>query len=323
MNVFFASIILGAICFASMVPDIVPTSPFAISLTIDLVPKRKEFSLEYGLYQLLVIYHATRELNRSKPDIVVWLTDTESPRVGGNIPSADEILKQRTSTDLFEFLKNLPGLHFVDGFYVCSEFGSDPTARIGSFGKATMVKFRMWTLTMYQRVLQYDHDQLPIKPAGFDRMFSISGVQDETEKQLLREQDAVGFIYGGAFHAANVLLRPNLKTYAELCLVMRNGWKGFDEGWENRGKFQSPYCGYEKLKLVQDGGSNIAGGNVGFDWVASNFLVPILLTPPIGLTGSSTALNGIRDCCGISSLLKRKLEVKFGSHPSARTARGR
>jgi len=274
MLLFLYIFIIAAKYFAAMVPDIDPSSPFAISLTLDIVKKRVGIDLDYGLYQLLIIYHAARELNRIKPDIVVWLTDTESPRIEGNIPTADEILRASTSIDLYHFLKALPGLHFVDGLYVCSEFGDDPTEKLGAFGKATMVKFRMWTLKMYHRVLQYDLDQIPLLPAGFDRMFGVSGVQETWEKALLDDQDAVGFIHGGVFHASNVLLRPSLKTYREFCEIMKNGYGGFDGGWENKGKFQSPFCYYEKLHTVPDGVSNVAGGIKGWDWVASNFLGP-------------------------------------------------
>ena len=115
----------------------------------------------------------------------------------GFLITADQIFRQYNVTnDLYIFLKDLPGLHFVDGFYICSELGDDATENLGPFGKATMLKFRAWTLTMYHRVLQYDHDQFLITPYGFDRMFSIFDMQDEEERYLLNEQEAVGVIGG-------------------------------------------------------------------------------------------------------------------------------
>jgi len=252
---------------------IIPTSPFAISLSIDLEKDRME--IDYSLYQLLVVYHAARELNRIKPDVVVWLTALQSQR-DMVLPSADDILKENVSKELHVFLKALPGLHFMDGLYICSEFSDDdPTARYGKFGKAVMIKLKAWKLSMYDRVLLYDLDQIPIKPAGFDRIFGVSGVQDENEKKMLGDQKLVGFIGLGPVHAANILLRPSHLTYSKICEVIQNGFGGYDEGWEHRGKFQSPFCDYEKLQIVHQvhgNGSNVAGGEPGTDWLVSKFL---------------------------------------------------
>merc|ERR550534_451884 len=111
-----------------------------------------------------------------------------------------------------------------------------------------MIKFKAWKLSMYERVLLYDLDQIPIKPAGFDRIFGVSGVQDENEKKMLGDQELVGFIGLGPVHAANILLKPSSRTYWKLCEIVKTGFGGYDEGWENRGKFQSPFCDYETFK---------------------------------------------------------------------------
>lgn len=250
---------------------IIPTSPFAISVTINLAKDRME--IDYSLYQLLVVYHAARELNRIKPDVVVWLTALSHG--DGALPSADDILRVNLSKDLYDFLKALAGLHFMDGLYLCSEFGEDPTSRYGAFGKAVMIKFKAWKLVMYERVLLYDLDQLPIKPAGFDRIFGVSGVQDVMEKKMLHEHELVGFIGLAPIHAANIVLKPNTRTYSNICDVAKNGFEGYEKGWESRGRFQSPFCDYEKLQRVHQvhgNGSNVAGGEAGTDWLVAKFL---------------------------------------------------
>jgi len=85
---------------------------------------------------------------------------------------------------------------------------------------------------------------------------------------LLSEQDVVAFVGGAPFHAANMLLKPNFQTYENFCKIMTNGFFGYDEGWENRGKFQSPFCNYDRLQVVSQShgtGSNVAGGEAGSD----------------------------------------------------------
>jgi len=108
-------IVLTIIRFAFGLRDIIPSSPYAISIVLAIGYDRVD--VDFGLYQLLTIYHAVREFNKSKPDLVVWLTT-----INGTA-TADEILKENVSKELLQFLDNLFGLFFTDGHYLCSEYG--------------------------------------------------------------------------------------------------------------------------------------------------------------------------------------------------------
>lgn len=260
MKLFFG-IVFIVISFAyNGLMDIVPSSADAISLVIGVDNNRME--IDFGLYQLLVIYHAARDLNREKTDIIVWLS------IFNSTATAEEILRENVSVELNEFLKTLPGLFFVDGHYFCSEYGENFLANdpYRVMRQLVMIKFKAWQLAMYKRVLQWDHDQLPIDPSGFDRVFGMSHKQDMWERNLIRTQDLVGRPARAPINGANWLLKPNLTTYKTMCIIAKNNSEkimNMEGKWGNYETFQSPFCDqdqFHNLRRRQPG-----------DWLTRSF----------------------------------------------------
>lgn len=231
-------IILTVVGIAYAMRDIVPSSPYAISIVIATGYDR--VSLGFGLYQVLAIYNSVRELNRVKPDIIVWLTENNGTA------TADEILREQVSTELFQFLDTFHGLFFLDGHYFCSEYANTAIAHKGSgpMRDFAILKMKAWKLTMYKKVVHYDLDILPIAPSGFDRMFGVWGAQNMWERNLLDEQDVVATVLGAPVHAGIMILKPSKSTYRNLCrTALANANNSYEQTqWGNIEKFQNPFC---------------------------------------------------------------------------------
>jgi len=181
-----------------------------------------------------------RQFEKSKPDIIVWLTT-----INGTA-TADEILTENTSKRLYEFLDSLPGLFFTDGFYLCSEYGDRivNNKRTGVHHDFPILKLKAWNLVMYEKVVHYDIDVLPVAPSGFDRMFGVGPGQDNWERKLLGEQDLVGAVVGSPINTGILLLKPSRKTYRKMCrnlqATVEDVYK--QKAWGKFEKFENPFC---------------------------------------------------------------------------------
>jgi len=262
-------IVLTIIRFAYGLRDIIPSSPYAISIVLAIGYDRVDIDL--GIYQLLTIYHAVREFNNLKPDFIVWLTNVEGKA------TADEILKENVSTELLQFLDTLPGLFFTDGYYLCSEYGEsiELTKRHRATHDFPILKLKAWKLDMYRKVVHYDLDMIPIAPSGFDRMFGVGLEWDQWERKLLGEQDLVGAVQGSPINTGLMLLNPSKKTYHEMCLALKATADSVyhHKAWGNFEKFENPFCDQDLFDSSQSyqGGYFEGGYFKGVWWSKKNW----------------------------------------------------
>lgn len=235
MKLSFTILLILYLAFGLRDIDIKPTSPYAISIVIGISDRGKKAVLGDALYQLLIIHQAVREFNKSKPDIIVWLT------TGKGTVTADEILKENISTKLYQFLETLPGLFFADGDYLCSETGNNVLEWKHDFA---FIKLKAWKLEMYKKVVHYDLDIIPIAPSGFDRMFGVWPEQDMWERKLLDEQDLVGGVVGSPINGGLLLLKPSHTTYRTMCRILEANVGRIHESkaWGKYKNFENPFC---------------------------------------------------------------------------------
>jgi len=269
MKFLFIVLTIVRFAYAYGLDNIIPSSPYAISIVLAIGYDRVD--VDFGFYQLLTIYNAVREFNKSKPDFIVWLTT-----VNGTARAAD-ILKENVSRELLQFLNTLPGLFFANGYTLCSEYGESFKLwrRHTAVHDFAIIKLKAWKLGMYEKVVHYDLDMIPAAHSGFDRMFGVGLEQEEWERKLLGEQDLVGAMLGSPINSGLMLLKPSRKTYRRMCRTLHSTADSVynHKSWGKFEKFENPFCGIDLFDNSQsyEGGYFKVGYYKSIWWTKNNW----------------------------------------------------